>query len=134
MLNGIFDNQYPYTDFHELNLSWVILRVKALLDAVKQIDGWIDNHEEEYQELKQLYDDIIAGNFPDSITNAFTEWMQKNALDLVGELVKMVFFGITDDGYFIAYIPESWNDIIFGTSGLDDFPAGVDYGHLTLSY
>ena len=49
-------------------------------------------------------------------------------------MVKQVYFGLTDTGYFVAYIPESWNDIIFGTSGLDDFPAGVDYGHLTLTY
>lgn len=134
MLGAPFFNKYPYTDFHELNLDWVLTTVKQLFEAVQQIDGWIDNHQQEYEELKALYDQIMAGNFPPSIKNAFAVWMQQNALDLVGELVKMVIFNITDDGYFVAYIPESWDDIIFGTTGLDIGLPGYDYGHLVLSY
>lgn len=134
MLGAPFFNKYPYTDFHELNLDWVLTTVKQLFEAVQQIDGWIDNHQQEYEELKALYDQIMAGNFPPSIKNAFAAWMQANALDLVGDLVKMVIFNITDDGYFVAYIPESWDDIIFGTTGLDVILPGYDYGHLVLSY
>lgn len=130
----MFWNEYPYTDFHELNLSWTLQTIRSLMDAVKQIDGWIENHQKEYEQLKKLYDQIVSGNFPDSIKEAFTEWMKLNALDLVGELVKMVIFNITDDGYFVAYIPESWGDIIFSTSGLDDFIPGIEYGRLILSY
>lgn len=134
MIDLGFFNKYPYTDFHELNLDWVLKTVKDLFAAVQQIDGWIDQHQAEYEELKALYDNIIAGNFPDSIKQAFAEWMNANALDLVGELVKLVIFNITDDGYFVAYIPESWNDILFGTTGLDTSIPGYDYGHLVLSY
>ena len=94
----------------------------------------MDQHQAEYEELKALYDDIIAGNFPDSIKQAFADWMNANALDLVGELTKLVIFNITDDGYFVAYIPESWDDIIFGTTGLDTTIPDYDYGHLVLSY
>lgn len=135
LLTGLFQNEYPYTDLHELNLSWVIVQVKNLLDAVKQIDGWIEQHERDYEELKEIYDRLIAGDFPDDLINAFNKWMQDNALDLVGDLVKMVFFGLTDNGYFVAYIPESWDDITFSTTGLDIFLAiQPDYGHLVLSY
>lgn len=129
-----FVSKYPYTSFHELNLDWLINKVKETMDRVEILEDWKTTHESEYEELKALYDQIISGNFPPSITQAFEDWMERNALDLVGELVHMVFFGLTDSGYFAAYIPESWDDITFGTSGLDDFPAGVDYGHLTLSY
>lgn len=132
MLN--FFNKYPYTDFHELNLDWVLKTVKDLLAAVQEIDGWMDQHQAEYEELKALYDDIIAGNFPNSIKQAFANWMNANALDLVGEMTKLVIFNITDDGYFVAYIPESWDNILFGTTGLDTTIPGYDYGHLVLSY
>lgn len=134
MIDLGFFNKYPYTDFHELNLDWVLKTVKNLFATIQEIDTWIDNHQQEYEQLKALYDDIIAGNFPDSIKQAFADWMNANALDLVGELTKLVMFSITDDGYFVAYIPESWDDIIFGTSGYDTDVPGYNYGHLILSY
>ena len=134
MLDLGFFNKYPYTDFHELNLDWVLKTVKDLFAAVQQIDSWMDRPQAEYEELQALYDDIIAGNFPDSIKQAFANWMNANALDLVGEMVKLIIFNITDDGYFVAYIPESWDDILFGTTGYDTIIPGYDYGHLVLSY
>lgn len=129
-----FLNKYPYTDFHELNLDWTLKIVKDLMSAVDGLEEWRTTHEQEYQQLKELYDQIVSGNFPDPIKQAFHNWMQQNALDLVGDLVKMVVFNITDEGYFVAYIPESWDDIMFGTTGLDDIIPGVDYGHLTIAY
>lgn len=127
-------NIFPYTDFHELNLDWIISHFKEFIEEINSLEAWRSSHEAEYQELKQLYDNIVSGNFPDSMTAALERWVRQNGVDIIGELVKMVFFGITMDGYFVAYIPDSWDEITFGTSGLDDFPAGVEYGHLTLSY
>lgn len=128
-----FFNQYPYINLTDLNLDYVLKHLKEFMAKVDALEAWKAQHEKEYAELKALYDAIVSGNFPQSMIGALKNWLSVNALDLIGELVKMVFFGITDDGYFVAYIPESWEDIIFGTSGLDDFPAGVEYGHLTLS-
>ena len=127
-------NNYPYKNIEDFNLDYILKKLRELLGDYKTLTEWRVEHEAQYEELKALYDAIMSGNFPQSIKDAFSEWMQDNALDLVGELVHMVFFELTEEGYFIAYIPESWDEITFGTSGLDTFPAGVDFGHLTLSY
>ena len=129
-----FDNKYPYTDFHELNLDWVLEKIKKHQDDIDAVYAIIDTWADTAEKIIDLYNAIISGNFPPEITAALIDWMKKNALDIVGDLVKMVFFGITADGYFVAYIPDSWDDITFNTTGYDISIAGMDFGHLTLSY
>lgn len=126
--------EYPYTNLNDLNLDYLLKALKGMVDDVDALKEWRETHEEEYEQLKDLYDQVMSGNFPESVQNAFRVWMRQNAVDLVGELVKNVFFGLTESGYFVAYIPDSWSDIIFSTSGYDDFTEAVDFGHLILSY
>lgn len=119
---------------YDSDLRELIAMYKKLVPAVEELKSWQAEHEAEYAELKSFMDAIEKGDFPDSMYEAMRKWLQNNALDIVGEMVKTVFFGITDDGYFVAYIPESWSDIVFGTTGLDIVISGVEYGRLVLSY
>lgn len=130
---GLFEH-FPYTNFHDLNLDWILKVIKELFQEVSNQNEWIENHQKEYEELKKLYDDLMAGNFTPEMEEALYKWTVEHAVEIISRAIKTVFFGITDDGYFVAYIPDSWSDITFGTTGLDTFPEGVDFGHLTLSY
>lgn len=134
MLLEYFNHKFPHSDFHELNADWLISAYKELIAAVDKLDEWKVQHEAEYEELKALYDDIVAGNFPDAMYNSLHNWVVENSYSIMQSVVKMVLFDLTPDGYFIAYVPDSWADIIFGTTGLDTFPAGFDFGHLTINY
>lgn len=134
-LLDLFINKYNYTDFHELNLDWIIKSTKELIIEVDSLFDWKSEFQDEYQELVNYYNRILAGDFPEDVQEAFYNWMERNAIDLVGRLVNLVIFNITDDGYFVAYIPESWDEIQFGTTGLDVITdLQPDYGHLVLSY
>ena len=128
---GMFTNEYPYTDFHELNLSWVIAKVKELLDRMHSIEEWKDEYQETYDNLKQLYEDLMAGNFPPSFVYALKEWIDKYGIEIISQKIKAVHFGLTNDGYFCAYIPDSWSDIHFDT--VTDYNDPL-YGHLMLLY
>lgn len=129
-----FINSYPYTDFEQLNLDWLLMKMKELIDANNVNYTELQELAHRVDGFEAFYDDIMAGDFPEPFKVAFDHYIAENALDILGEAAKMVFFGLTDDGYFVAFIPESWDEITFGTTGLDDFPAGIPYGHLTLSY
>lgn len=124
-------NQYPYINENDLNLDYILKHVKALMARVDNLEEWRRTHEDEYAQLKELYDQIISGNFPPSITEAFYNWCYDNIIDLVGALVKHVFFGLTDNGYFCAFIPDNWSDITFDSIDDGDDPL---YGHLVLMY
>lgn len=127
-------NEYPYKNLSDLNLDWFLNKFKGLLSTLDGLVEWKNEHEQEYEDLKKAVDDLESGNWTPQFVNTLISWYHDHIVDIIGEMVKQVFFGLTDDGYFVAYIPESWDDIIFGTSGFDDFPDGIDYGHLTLSY
>ena len=75
----------------------------------------------------------MAGKFTPQFLAALNKWVTENAVSIIDAAIKTVFFCL-EDGYFVAYVPDSWSEIIFGTTGLDDFPAGYDFGHLTLTY
>lgn len=126
---------FPHTHYYDTDLRELIYKVTKILSTVEMLKDWKEQHEDEYAQLKELYDNLMAGNYPPSFEESLTRWLQINAMDIVGELVKMVIFNITDDGYFVAYIPESWDEIIFNTTGLDiDLALQPEYGHLVLSY
>lgn len=126
-----FFNEFPHTRNYDADLGWLIESVRKLIECCENMTGWKEEHEAAYEELKELYDDVISGDFPDSITDAFNNWMSKNAFDLIGNLVKFVTFGITNAGYFAAYIPDQWSFLQFSTIMEPD---SALYGHLVLSY
>lgn len=129
-----FFNEFPHTRNYDSDLGWLIESVRKLITCCEEVTEWKDGFEEAYEELKDIYNQIVSGNLPDGIIDTLNRWMNQHALDIVGNLVKSVFFGLTDTGYFVAYIPESWDDITFNTTEYDIYVPDVDYGHLTLSY
>ena len=126
--------EFPHTRTYDSDLGWLIKTMKQVCTMVEEMEDWKAQHEEEYNELKALYDAIMNGNFPPSIVEAFNKWARINMPGLIKAMITTVWFGITDDGYFVAYVPESWQDIIFNTTGLDINIAGYSYGHLVLSF
>ena len=126
--------EFPHTRTYDTELGWLIKDYKNLNEALDAIDAWAEETQATIDDFKKIVDDIDAGRLPQAMQDAIHIWLTTHAGEIIPDLVKAVFFGITLDGYFVAYIPDSWDDIIFGTSGLDDFPAGIDFGHLTLSY
>lgn len=127
-----YNHEWPYVDPNRTNTDWEINQIKQfkifLEDFIKNFGG-------AYEELTKILEDLARDVFPPCIESAFEKWMQEHANELVGGMVKNVFFEITDDGYFVANIPESWEEIEFNTSGLDiEVALQPEYGHLVLSY
>ena len=85
----------------------------------------------EIEALKSEFEEFKAHGFDDYYLEQIEKWVNDNLEELYRLLVKQVYFGLTLDGHFVAYIPESWNDIILDTGMI----YGIDtYGRLILRW
>lgn len=125
--------EFPNTRTYDSDLGWLIRTVHSHDETLKALDEWAENTALSVKELEDFKKALEDGNLPQGVRDGLFTWATLNMPALIAETIKSVFFTL-ENGYFVAYIPDSWDEITFGTSGLDDFPVGVDFGHLTLSY
>ena len=80
---GLFEN-FPYTNFHELNLDWIIKTMKALDEKVDSIEDRIYNKSKAYtdeqiailrNEFNSLEDEFVA--FKADVNRMFTAYTAK---------------------------------------------------------
>ena len=125
--------EFPNTRTYDNDLGWLIKNVKSSNDAIAALEAWKAGAEGTISDLQKLLDDIAAGNFPAEISGAIKNWIVRNFDEIVGDMIKTVWFGLTDDGYFVAYIPESWQDVTFRTTEYDMTTELMpEFGHLVL--
>lgn len=124
-------NSYPYQNLNDLNLDYVLRVAREAAETLKDLG----NYAARVKELEDAIEKLENGDLTPELAASIVELVQRNIIDLVGEMVKFVFFGLTDNGYFVAYIPEPWDSIIFNTTNYDIFIEGVpEFGRLVLSY
>lgn len=101
---------------------------ELLANKILEYDQTLEASLEEIQTVLKNYSDILDGkieNFDKIIFDLVTEWIDENLEDIFTQGTKLVWFGLTDDGYFMAVIPPNWSEIIFDTS---------ENGELILTY
>lgn len=112
----VYDNSLSYYE--------VLCKVVDYLNKVIEDDN---NFIKELDELEAALAEV-----QNIINNFDTEFAERIIKEY---LATMIFVGINDAGYFVYYIPDSWQDIEFKTTGWDyETPLMQDYGHLVLQY
>lgn len=140
---GLFENQ-PYTNYHDLNLDWVITKMREIktfldslppdmlerLDKIPVIEQEILVLESRLDNLEQFKSDFLSGKLIDVEIESLGKWIDANLISMVEKIVKYVFF-VLEDGYFVAYIPDSWDELTFNSEANVNSP---DYGSLILTW
>ena len=88
-------------------------------------------YEKELEELQDEFEKFKESGFEDYYEELLDKWVNDNAEAIITRFIKFVFFGLTPDGYFCAWIPESWAEIAFDT--VADYSDPL-YGRLVLLY
>ena len=82
-------------------------------------------------ELQKAFEQFMESGFDDYYKEQVHDWIRENfQLIMDGLLGHMLFFGLTDDGYFTAYIPQKWAFVL----GTDVDYASPTYGCLEIYY
>lgn len=127
--------EFPHTRTYDSDLGWLIKNVKSYDDTIAALNEWIAVNTPRIEDLEAFKDAMESGQLPAGVQQGIAAWLSVNGAQIIAAIIKNVWFGLTDAGYFVAYVPDSWQDITFKTTGwdiiLDLMP---DYGHLVLQY
>lgn len=124
VLPAVYDDSLSY---YEL-LCKVTDKLNELIETYNLSSGVIAELQKQLEALKAY---IEGQPFQEQIAEAVTKWVYANLDYIFGNVVKQVFFGLTSDGRFCAYVPKSWSDIKFDTGVVY---GTENYGRLILKY
>lgn len=105
--------------------------LNKLVCYAEQMGIQLNVSQDELEKLKAEFEKFQDSGFEDYYEKQLAQWIKDNAATLFQLLAKQVYFGLTDDGYFCIYVPESWSDITFDTGAVY---GRADYGRLILRF
>ncbi len=100
-------------------------------DALVMLGGDVSQLKKDVSALENELNKIKNGEYMSEYIKALEQWIDRNLQTLVSKIVKYVFFGLSQDGHFVAYIPKSWDFIEFDT--IVDTDSEL-YGHLIMRW
>ena len=92
-------NKYPYTDFHELNLDWILKEMQSLQE---QMDGLLAKAiEEATKAAKEYVDEQLAGVMEQFATLQVSGLTGELAWATTGEVTKIPAVYVIQDGIYV---------------------------------
>ena len=109
-----------------LNLFDLLNKLVCYCD---QMGLQIDINADDIKALQDELQELENGGLWDLYEQEIAKWAAEHMPGLVADAMRSVYFGLTSDGYFCAYIPDGWSDIVFDTGAVY---GRSDYGRLIL--
>ena len=127
--------EFPHTRTYDGDLGWLIKHVSSYDEVITALNDWITKYTPTLEEVINFMNQLNSGFIPEGMKTALYQWAQENLLILVAQTIKTVAFELTDDGYFVAYFSDNWQDITFNTTEYDIWLSQQpEFGHLVLTY
>ena len=135
ILPAVYDDSLSYYEL--LNkvveyLNNVIKKYNTMVDAVNTNTEYIALLKEAVSDLEAELEKVKNGDYVSLYLESIINWIDNNLQCLVQRIVKFVCFGLTQDGYFCAYIPQTWKFLNFDT-GMN-YSDKQTYGHLIIKW
>ena len=127
VLPAVYDDSLSY---YEL-LCKVIHKLNEIIELDNEQSESIKIIVEELQNLANDFEKFKESGFEDYYKAQVEKWISNNLEYIYRYTIKQIYFGLTSDGYWCAWIPDSWDDITFDTIMNYSNP---NYGSIVLRY
>lgn len=115
----------------EERIKKLCLELHKLCDYANMLGENINIDYTLIEELQQAFEQFMESGFDDYYKEQVAAWIADNFNTIMnGLLGQMLFFGLTKDGYFTAYIPPKWAFVL----DTDVDYSSENYGCLEIKY
>lgn len=119
---------WAYTDYTPVipKFYWDVYsqeeRIKTICEYLWKSICFTENTADNFHAVQDALDKLQAefekfqeSGFNDYYEAQVREWVSENLDYVFTQVAKQVYFGLNLEGYFVAYVPQSWDDIVFDT-------------------
>ena len=126
VLPAVYDDSLSY---YEL-LAKIQEKLNEEVSSLNNLNVWQQAQDEVIGLLEEKVDDFVDGGYIAEFDRFVQEWLDRNFDDYLTKWAHMVFFGLTEDGHFCAYVPQRWSFVLDSVNDYDD----PNYGRLVIVY
>ena len=120
---GVFGEHFPYSNYHNLNMDWIIKVIKDFLEQYNEIQTLIDNGKADITALTETELAELQAT-AEELTGLLNQWYQTHSEDIANELALAVTsFGNQADiktAQCIASIPSDYSTLSAQVSALGE--------------
>lgn len=113
----------------EQRVKHICYEIDKIIAYANMLGVNINATHEDIVKLQELFQKFQDKGLAELYEKLLQQWIDANMESIILRAVKFVYFGLTNDGYFCAYIPDSWDEITFDTGAVY---GRSDYGRLIL--
>lgn len=102
-----------------------------IVNELTDVETDINQLKEDVAYLSEELEKVKNGDYVSLYIDSLSNWIDNNLQEMVKKIVKYISFGLSNDGHFVAYVPDTWDFITFDT--IVDGNSEL-YGHLILRW
>ena len=113
----------------EQRVKHICYEIDKIIAYANMLGVNINATHDDVVKLQELFQKFQDQGLAELYEKLLQQWVDDNMERIILRAIKFVYFGLTNDGYFCAYIPDSWDEITFDTGSVY---GRSDYGRLIL--
>lgn len=127
VLPAVYDDSLSFYE----NVCKMVAKLNEVIEYANLSGPAMEDIQRQIDELKQQLDDFKEHGFDEYYKEQVVQWINDNLQYIMETVIRQVYFGLNLEGYFVAYVPESWSDIVFDTGAVYNLDT---YGRLILRW